>query len=52
MLAQGLHVPDLEPGAFELGDGGADGGEFAVGEDVRVDEAVEGVRVLVGLRAP
>ncbi|MDH6189218.1 hypothetical protein M2168_002250 [Streptomyces sp. CZ24] len=51
MLAQRLQVADLEPGALQLGDGGADGGEFAVGEDVGVDEGVHVVGGLVVLGA-
>ncbi len=51
VLADGLHVADLEAGPFQLGDGGADRGEFAVREDVGVDERVDLVRRLVALRA-
>ncbi len=50
VLAEGLHVAHLEPGALELGDGRAEGRELAVGEDVGVDELVDVVRRLVALR--
>lgn len=51
VLADRLHVPHLEAGAFELGDGGADRRQFAVGEHVGVDELVDLVRRLVPLGA-
>ncbi len=49
VLADRLHVAHLEPGALQLCDGGADRGQFAVGEDVGVDELVH---VVGGLVAP
>lgn len=47
MLADRLDVPHLEAGALQVGHGGADGGEFTVGEDVGVDELVDVVRRFV-----
>src|SRR5690606_32768760 len=51
VLADRLHVAHLEPGALQQAHGGADGGEFAVGEDVGVDERVQVVGPLVPLGA-
>ncbi len=52
MLPQRLHVAHLEPGAFQQHDGAADRRQFAVGEDVGVDERVDPVAALVGERRP
>src|ERR1043165_4950146 len=51
VLPDRLDVTHLEPGPFELGEGGAGGREFAVRKDIRVDEAGEAVRALLRLRA-
>ncbi|BFO22183.1 hypothetical protein SHKM778_85710 [Streptomyces sp. KM77-8] len=51
MLTDRLDVAHLETGTFQQGHRGAQRGEFAVGEDVGVDEGVHPVRRLVPLRA-
>src|SRR5690606_42106883 len=45
VLADRLPVAHLEPGALQQAHGGADGGEFAVGEDVGVDEDRKSTRL-------
>ncbi len=50
MLAQRLHVADLEAGPLQFADGAADRGQFAVGKDVGVDELVHPVGLFVRLR--
>src|SRR5262249_5906841 len=52
VLAYRLQVTHLEPGTFQQTHGGADRGEFAVREDIGVDEPVDAVAGLVGQRAP